>query len=78
MSADRKPATPHTVERNSAATVPQDPGDFERVARGFIADIPDRQVRDEAGRVVMDANRYDFLDGSNPAPPSVHLSLIHI
>ena len=75
MSADRKPATPHTVERNSATTVPQDPGDFERVARGFIADIPDRQVRDEAGRVVMDANRYDFLDGSNPAPPSVHPSL---
>lgn len=68
MSTDRKPATSHTQARNAAATVPQDASDFDRATRGFIADISDRRVTDEAGRVVMDANRYDFLDRSNPSP----------
>ena len=62
MSTDRKPATAHTQARNGAATVPQDAADFDRATRGFIADIADRRVRDDAGRVVMDANNYDFLD----------------
>ncbi|MFM8826094.1 MAG: alkyl/aryl-sulfatase [Actinomycetota bacterium] len=75
MSADRKPATPQTRARNSAATVPQDAGDFERAARGFIADIPDRRVRDTDGRVVMNADNYGFLDRANPAPDTVHPSL---
>ena len=75
MSTDRKPATPHTRARNGAATVPLDSADFDRATRGFMADIADRRVRDDAGRVVMDANNYDFLDRSNPAPDSVHPSL---
>ncbi|MFM9132515.1 MAG: alkyl/aryl-sulfatase [Actinomycetota bacterium] len=75
MSADRKPATPQTRARNSAATVPQDADDFERAGRGFIADIPDRRVRDTDGRVVMNADNYGFLDRANPAPDTVHPSL---
>ena len=75
MSTDRKPATDHTRARNSAQSVPRDAADFDRARRGFIADMPNRQVTDENGRVVMNAENYAFLDPANRAPDSVHPSL---
>ena len=69
-----KPATSHTKTKNSQATTPQDPGDFERAARGFIAAHPTGRIED-AGRLVTDVNNYDFLAVGNPAPDTVHPSL---
>ena len=57
MSTERKPATDYTRSRNAAQSVPQDAADFDRARRGFIADIPDRRVRDADGRVVIDYRR---------------------
>lgn len=67
-----KPATEHTAARNASATVPQDPGDFERAKRGFIAAHRTGRIEMD-GKNVIDANGYGFLD--NDAPPTVHPSL---
>ncbi|MFM9226755.1 MAG: alkyl/aryl-sulfatase [Actinomycetota bacterium] len=67
-----KPATAHTAARNAAATVPDDPGDFERARRGFIAAHPTGRIEAD-GRTVIDATAYGFLDGD--APATVHPSL---
>jgi alkyl sulfatase BDS1-like metallo-beta-lactamase superfamily hydrolase len=75
MSADRKPATTHTRARNSAATVPQDPGDFERAARGFVAAHPTGIITDASGRTVSNVARYDFLGVGSPSPDTVNPSL---
>ncbi|MEY2643217.1 MAG: hypothetical protein RLZZ368_1864 [Actinomycetota bacterium] len=70
---DPKPATVHTAERNRGATRPDDPGDFERARRGFIASIPDGKVLDAQGRRVSDISRYEFL--RDDCPDTVHPSL---
>lgn len=76
MSSDkRKDATSHTRRRNTAATTPVDPGDFERVSRGLIARHPTGIIVDRQGRRVIDVNRYDFLDVGNEPPDTVHPSL---
>ena len=71
----RKDATQHTRVHNQQATRPDDPGDFERVSRGLVAQHPTGIILDKQGRQVIDVNRYDFLSVGNPAPDTVHPSL---
>ena len=68
-----KPASAHTRARNAAATQPDDPGDFERARRGFLAAHPTGRIDDEQGRRVIDISRYAFLQ--HDAPDTVHPSL---
>jgi alkyl sulfatase BDS1-like metallo-beta-lactamase superfamily hydrolase len=75
MSADRKPATTHTQARNAAASMPQDPGDFARAGRGFIAAHPTGIITDASGRTVSNVARYGFLGTGSPSPDTVHPSL---
>jgi len=49
--------------------------DFEDVSRGFIADLPNPVVKDEAGNTVIDLGQYDFLKGDTAAPTTVNPSL---
>lgn len=72
---DRKDATEHTRAHNRAASVPNDPGDFERVSRGLVARHPTGVIIDPQGRHVTDVNRYNFLDVGNAAPDTVNPSL---
>lgn len=48
--------------------------DWENANRGFIARLEEPVIRDEAGRVVWDLDRYAFL-GDEQAPPTVNPSL---
>ena len=75
MTSERKDATQHTQTLNKTASVPDDNMDFERVARGLIAQHPTGVIKDPSGRTVSDVNRYDFLAVDNPAPDTVHPSL---
>ncbi len=70
-----KPATDHTRSRNAAVTVIDDPADFERATRGFIASHPTGHVVDAHGRTVVNRNNYGFLAQGNPAPDTVNPSL---
>ena len=65
-----KPATTATVRANQAVAqglALNDKKDFEDATRGLIATMPTHQVRDAQGRMVWDADRYDFIQGSAPA-----------
>jgi alkyl sulfatase BDS1-like metallo-beta-lactamase superfamily hydrolase len=54
----------------------EDRRDFDNAARGLIAPLPDGGViRDEAGRVVWDLSRFDFLNEGGEAPATVNPSL---
>ena len=72
---NHKPATDHTRKHNSAVSVVDDPGDFERASRGFIAAHPTGTIVDQHGRTVIDTNNYGFLAIGNPAPDTVNPSL---
>ena len=73
--AQAKPASTHTQSKNAAVTTPIDAGDFERATRGFIASHPTGRIDDEAGRMVTDVNRYDFIRAGGPSPDTVNPSL---
>ncbi len=77
MTGDNAPkaASEHTRARNAAATTPTDPGDFERVRRGFVASHATGRIVDGQGRTVSDIGRYGFLTTGAPAPDTVHPSL---
>ena len=51
-----------------------DTQDFEDAARGFLATLPEVEIRNAQGRVVWSLRDYAFLDGPE-APPTVHPSL---
>ena len=70
-----KPATDHTRRRNSAVTVIDEPADFDRASRGFIASHPTGHIVDAHGRTVVNRNNYGFLERGNPAPDTVNPSL---
>ncbi|MEY2966570.1 MAG: hypothetical protein RLY50_620, partial [Actinomycetota bacterium] len=67
-----KPATEHTRRKNSAATSPVDPGDFERAGRGLVAAHETGRIELD-GRKIVDLAAYSFLTGE--APSTVHPSL---
>lgn len=70
-----KPASTHTQKHNASVIAPNDPGDFERARRGFIAPHATGVITDATGRTVVDVNRYNFLETGNAAPDTVNPSL---
>jgi alkyl sulfatase BDS1-like metallo-beta-lactamase superfamily hydrolase len=67
-------ATSHTRAANSRPVPPFDDADFERAARGLIAQHPTGVVASEFG-AAWDVSRWDFLRGDAPAPDTVNPSL---
>jgi len=49
--------------------------DFEDARRGFIADLPNPVIKNDAGNTVIDLSQYDFLKKDGPAPATVNPSL---
>jgi alkyl sulfatase BDS1-like metallo-beta-lactamase superfamily hydrolase len=76
MSAEPKPATPHTARRNREAAVElplADRADFEEARRGLVAEFDPPLVGRPDGRPAWDLRPYEFLDGE--APDTAHPSL---
>jgi alkyl sulfatase BDS1-like metallo-beta-lactamase superfamily hydrolase len=72
-----KDATPITEAHNRAVldALPfGDTQDFEDARRGFLATLPEVEVRNDQGRVVWSLRDYAFLAGEQ-APPTVNPSL---
>ena len=64
LNNESKPPSEHTVRLQQAQRdgLPfDDSRDFEEMQRGFIAAPDYRRITDEAGNVVWDIGRYDFL-----------------
>ncbi len=73
-----KAAEPATVESNRqwlSALPFADRRDFEDARRGFVATLPDGEIRAADGRVVYSMKPYAFIDKPGPAPESVNPSL---
>ncbi|WP_031934305.1 alkyl/aryl-sulfatase [Candidatus Hepatobacter penaei] len=71
-----KPATEITKKKNQAVRhdLPlQDKKDMNNVTRGFIATLPERDIKDSAGHVVYSMKAFDFIQGK--APDTVNPSL---
>lgn len=64
-----KPATAATTNANQAVArgMAFSQRDFEDATRGLIATMPDPLVKTAEGKLVWDANRYDFIQGDAPA-----------
>ncbi len=72
-----KDATTATQDRNRAVftSLPfSDTRDFDEASRGFIASLPDVEIRNDQGRVVWSLREYAFL-AHKEAPPTVNPSL---
>ncbi|WP_250530158.1 alkyl sulfatase dimerization domain-containing protein [Caballeronia sp. ATUFL_F1_KS4A] len=72
-----KDATPATQQANAdlLKTLPMsDRQDYEDAKRGFIATLPDINIKTPDGKVVWTLNGYQFLQAQD-APPSVNPSL---
>lgn len=72
-----KPATTHTCGHNRSVldALPfADTQDFADAKRGFIAAMPEVEIKNDRGRVVWSLRDYAFLSGETP-PPSVNPSL---
>jgi len=74
MPTPPKPATEHTRARNAAVHVDLDPVDFERAARGLVAQHATGRI-DGAYGVAWDVHRYDFIAQGSAAPDTVNPSL---
>jgi alkyl sulfatase BDS1-like metallo-beta-lactamase superfamily hydrolase len=75
MASDLTPKPADESTRAITATVSDlDPADFERAARGLIAQIPDGRIETELG-VVWDQSRYGFIDAETDHPDTVHPGL---
>jgi alkyl sulfatase BDS1-like metallo-beta-lactamase superfamily hydrolase len=76
-SAEPRDATPHTAARNRAVldALPfAEREDFADAARGFVATLPDVEIKNAQGRVVWSLREYAFL-AAEEAPPTVNPSL---
>ena len=72
-----KDAEPATRAANAAVlgTLPfDDTSDFDDANRGFVAPLPERQIRAKSGTMLWDLCAYDFLEKAD-APPTVNPSL---
>ncbi len=72
-----KEAAPATLTHNQSvlATLPfGDTQDFEDAKRGFIASLPEVEIKNERGQVAWSLRDYAFL-GHEEAPPTVNPSL---
>ena len=76
MSAEHKPASEVTAQRNreaAASLPPERPEDLADAERGLVARFEPARVEGEGGRVVWDMASYDFL--AEDCPPTAHPSL---
>ena len=76
LKAAPKVATEVTKKKNHflyQALPFHDKKDFENVHRGFIATLPERAIKDDAGNVVYSMKDFDFIKGK--APDTVNPSL---
>ena len=74
---DPQDATPFTSASNRAVLemLPfADAQDFEDARRGFVATLPEVEIKNAQGRVVWSLREYAFLDDTQ-APPTVNPSL---
>src|SRR5262245_36627687 len=72
-----KDATPETIAANKKVleSLPfANKDDFEDAKRGFVATLPDVEIKDPNGHVVWDLKPYKFLEAAE-APPTVNPSL---
>lgn len=72
-----KPATMHTCAENArccAALDFSDRGDLDNARRGFVASLPEIEIRDPRGVVVWTLKGYEFLADETP-PDTVNASL---
>ena len=54
-----------------------DTQDFDEVAKGFIAEMPNPQIMADAGNVAWDRSAFDFIDAEDEYD-SIHPSLMRI
>jgi alkyl sulfatase BDS1-like metallo-beta-lactamase superfamily hydrolase len=76
VTAQRKPATEATVQRNREAAnslPPMSEDDFADATRGLVAAFDPARVKNEDGKVVWDLAAYDFLE--QDCPDTAHPSL---
>ena len=72
--AGPKDATDATRARHTAAPASFDPADFERAARGLVAQHPTGVIEGPFG-AAWDTARHAFTAPGEPCPPTVHPSL---
>ena len=76
-SSTPKEAAPATLALNRSALVTLpfgDTEDFEDAKRGFIASLPEVEIKNEQGQVAWSLRDYSFLE-QEEAPPTVNPSL---
>ena len=62
-------ATPYTAAINrefSENLNLADQQDFQDASKGLIASAPSTPIRDQSGKVIWDASRYDYIHGESP------------
>ena len=69
-----KDATAHTRSHNAPRELGMDPADFERAARGLIAQHPTGVIQGAWG-TAWDINKYAFIEQGSANPDTVHPSL---
>jgi alkyl sulfatase BDS1-like metallo-beta-lactamase superfamily hydrolase len=72
-----KAATPHTCDANARCCAPLDftcKADFDDASRGFIATLPEVEIKDAKGTIVFTLKGYAFLDTETP-PDTINPSL---
>lgn len=69
-----KDASPHTRAANAPRDLGMDPADFERAARGLIAQHPTGVIQGAWG-TAWDINKYDFIEQGSANPDTVNPSL---
>lgn len=75
-----KAPSEHTLKvlADAKETLPfSDTQDFEEVAKGFIAEMPEPQIMADAGNVAWDRGAFDFIDEQDEYD-SIHPSLMRI
>ena len=77
-AAEPRPAEPATIAANQRLqqSLPfADQTDFEEAGRGFIASLPDGEIRGADGRIVHTMKGHAFIDAQAQPPDSINPSL---
>lgn len=70
LNGNKKDATSYTQQKQKEIFnyLPfNDKTDFDNAHRGFIATIPEGEIKDDKGNVVYSMKQYDFIKGDAPA-----------
>ncbi|MFM2068235.1 MAG: hypothetical protein RLZZ584_3144, partial [Pseudomonadota bacterium] len=70
-----EPATRARLAEQSTGLPWADQADFEDARRGFVATLPEGEIRTAEGRVVYSLRNHAFITRSEQAPDTVHPSL---